>query len=115
MLPELTTLNAIAEAIEAAKASNKLLLLKFGAQWCKPCKQIAPIAERLVKANAEVVVGFEVDVDVVVESLVQFNVSKLPTFILIHQGSVKKVWSGSDNQQLENNLYDGIEELQGKK
>jgi thioredoxin 1 len=111
MLPELTTLNAIAEALETAKESNKLLLLKFGAQWCKPCKQIAPIAERLVKANANEVDGFEVDVDVVVESLVQFNVSKLPTFILIHQGNVVKVWSGSDNQQLENNLYEQIDVL----
>jgi thiol-disulfide isomerase/thioredoxin len=115
MLPELRTLEAIAEAIESAKQSRKLLLLKFGAQWCKPCKIIAPTAERIVKANSEHVVGYEVDVDVVKESLVHFNVSKLPTFILIDHGNVFKVWTGGDNLALENNVYDALEAKQNKK
>lgn len=115
MLPELTTLQAIAEAIESAKQSEKLLLLKFGAKWCKPCKMIAPIAERLINSNSEFIVGFEVDVDVVRESLVQFNVHKLPTFILIDQGNVSKVWSGGDNIALENNVYDALDAKQHKK
>jgi thioredoxin 1 len=109
MLPELTTLNQIAEAIEAAKVQNKFLLLKFGATWCKPCKQIAPIAERVVKLNSDNLMGFEVDVDVVVESLVQFKVSKLPTFILIKDGNVVNTWTGSDPQQLKNNFYNALD------
>ena len=115
MLPELHSLQEIAEAVEVSKTNNKLLLLKFGAKWCKPCTMIAPMAERLVKANSTVLEGYEVDVDVVKESLVHFNVHKLPTFILIHQGNVSKVWTGGDNLALENNVYDAIDELQLQK
>ena len=113
MLPPLTTLQEIADAIESAKASGKLVLLKFGANWCRPCKLIAPVAQRIVASNLEVLAGYEIDVDVVKESLVHFNVSKLPTFILIHQGNVLKKWTGADNMELENNVYDAIESLQG--
>jgi thioredoxin 1 len=115
MLPPLSSLNEIAEAIEAAKQSGKLLLLKFGAKWCKPCNLIAPMAQRIVAANTEFVVGYEIDVDVVHESLTHFNVHKLPTFILIHQGDVNKVWSGGDSLALENNVYDAIDEVKAKK
>ena len=115
MLPPLTTLQEIADSIGAAKQSGKLLLLKFGAKWCKPCNLIAPVAQRIVAANSEVLVGYEVDVDVVHESLTHFNVHKLPTFILIHQGNVHKVWSGGDSLALENNVYDSIDQVMGKK
>lgn len=115
MLPPLTSLNEIAEAIEAAKQSGKLMLLKFGAKWCKPCNLIAPMAHRIVTANSDFLVGYEIDVDVVHESLTHFNVHKLPTFLLIDQGNVHKVWSGGDSLALENNVYDAIDEVKGKK
>ena len=110
-LPELESLQDIARAIDVSKDSNKLLLLKFGATWCKPCKQIAPIAAQLVQQNDSAVTGYEVDVDVVVESLVQFNVSKLPTFLLIKQGNVVNTWSGSNPQDLEDRLYAEIDKM----
>ena len=113
MLPPLTTLQEIADAIEAAKQSGKLLLLKFGAGWCRPCKLIAPMAQRLVDSNSGVITGYEIDVDVVKEALVHFNVSKLPTFILIHQGNLLKTWTGADNTELENNVYNAIDALTG--
>jgi thioredoxin 1 len=109
MLPELSTLDQIAEAIESAKQKRVLLLLKFGAQWCKPCKMIAPVAERIVKTNQERIMGFEVDVDVVKETLTQFQVSKLPTFILIQNGNVHSTWTGSSSQELEDRIYNAID------
>lgn len=111
MLAELGTLNEIAEAIESAKKADKLLLLKFGAKWCKPCKQIAPVIKQLVAANAEVLTGYEIDVDVVVESLVHFNVQKLPTFIMIHNGDVAKVWTGANFQEAESIIYNQVDAI----
>lgn len=113
MLPPLTTLQEIADAIEAAKQSGKLLLLKFGAGWCRPCKLIAPMAQRLVDSNSSVITGYEIDVDVVKEALVHFSVSKLPTFILIHKGDLLKTWTGADNTELENNVYNAIDAFTG--
>jgi len=112
MLPELTTLQQVADAIDAAKDKQNLLLLKFGAKWCKPCKMIAPLAQQLVKSNSDRLMGFEVDVDVVVEALQQFNVSKLPTFVLIYKGNVHSTWTGADSQELENRVYAALDHLQ---
>ncbi len=112
MLPSLNSLEKIAEAIDASKVANKLLLLKFGAKWCKPCKMIAPITQRLVESNSQFVIGYEVDVDEVAETLTQFNVSSLPTFLLILNGNVVSTWTGADNKQLEDHLFPEIEKLE---
>lgn len=111
MLPSLSSLEDIATAIDNARNANKLLLLKFGAKWCKPCKMIAPVTQRLVESNSTTLSGFEVDVDEVVEALVQFNVSSLPTFLLIFNGNVVSTWTGADNQALEDHVYPEIDKL----
>lgn len=111
MLPSLSSLDQIATAIDNAKAANKLLLLKFGAKWCKPCKMIAPVTQRLVENNSSTLQGFEVDVDEVKEALIQFNVSSLPTFLLIFNGNVVSTWTGADNQALEDHIYPEIDKL----
>lgn len=111
MLPSLSSLDQIATAIDNARTANKLLLLKFGAKWCKPCKMIAPVTQRLVENNSSTLQGFEVDVDEVKEALVQFNVSSLPTFLLIFNGNVISFWTGADNQALEDHIYPEIDKL----
>jgi thioredoxin 1 len=111
MLPSLSNLEQIAAAIDEAKTAKKLLLLKFGAKWCKPCKNIAPVVQGMVESNSKHVNGFEVDVDEVAESLTQFNVSSLPTFLLILDGNVVTTWIGADNQVLEENLFTQIDKL----
>ena len=112
MLPYLSSLQSIADAITEAQTNKKLLLLKFGAQWCKPCKMIAPITQSLVQEHREQVTGYEIDVDVVKESLTQFNVSSLPTFILIWEGNVRRTWKGSNPEELHENLFQELELLQ---
>jgi len=63
--------------------AEPLVCLKFGAQWCGPCKQVAPLFEGLAQNAVGAIKCFTVDVeDGVGEQLaVQANVSNLPTFV----------------------------------
>ena len=101
MLPSLTSLEGIAGAIEQAKQENKLLFLKFGADWCGPCKRIAPVARGLIQQNQDLYLGYEVDVDVVPGVKELFQIRSLPTFIIIENGNVKRLWIGAEVAVME--------------
>ncbi|GAG83811.1 unnamed protein product [marine sediment metagenome] len=58
-----------------------LVCLKFGAQWCNPCKAIAPLFEGLAQSASGAVACFAVDVDESEDIAVEANVSQLPTFV----------------------------------
>jgi thiol-disulfide isomerase/thioredoxin len=66
-----------------SSVSEPLVCLKFGAQWCGPCKQVAPLFEGLAQSAAGAVKCFAVDVDDPVgeQVAVEAKVSQLPTFV----------------------------------
>lgn len=68
--------------------SGKPALVDFGAEWCGPCKMVAPIVEELAKEyEGKAVVG-KVDVDVNPNISVKFGVRNLPTILYIKDGKV---------------------------
>jgi thioredoxin 1 len=40
-----------------------LVVIKFGAQWCRPCKQIAPVVDAFFGTSPENVLCVELDID----------------------------------------------------
>ena len=66
--------------LATAKAQNKLAVVKFGADWCKPCKRIAPLYEELAKENSRTHIFSTVDVDEVPELAMDCGAKMLPTF-----------------------------------
>lgn len=58
-----------------------LVIVDFGAQWCAPCKSIAPEFERLAK-EYDSAVFLKVDVDECTELAVRDGIAALPTFVL---------------------------------
>jgi len=67
---------------ELADAGDKLVVVDFFAEWCGPCKIIAPIISEMAKENANVVF-LKVDVDENEDSAAEYNISAMPTFIFI--------------------------------
>jgi thioredoxin 1 len=74
---------------ETIQSSAKPVLVDFWADWCTPCKMIAPILEELAKEQPGIQVA-KLDVDANPEIAMRFNVMSIPTLLLIQDGEIKK-------------------------
>lgn len=70
-------------AADANQPASRGVLLDFTATWCGPCQQMNPVVSRLKRQGYPV---RKVDVDRERHLAEQFNVTKMPTFILVVDG-----------------------------
>ena len=79
---EITNLN-----FEEKVTNNEIpVLIDFWAEWCAPCKMIAPeIDEIAVEYKGKAVIG-KVDIDSQVELAQKFGVMSIPTLLLFKNG-----------------------------
>ena len=63
------------------------VLVDFWAEWCGPCKMIAPILEEIATEQAGKVRIAKVNVDENPNSAMKFNVMSIPTMIVFKDGS----------------------------
>jgi thioredoxin 1 len=68
---------------EEVLKSEKPVLVDFWAEWCGPCKMMAPVVEKL--AEEGYAVG-KVNVDQEMDLAQQFRVMSIPTLILFKEG-----------------------------
>lgn len=74
---------------EAIQNTNGLLVVDFWAEWCGPCKMLAPVFEELEKDFPDVTFG-KINVDEEVQAALENNVSSIPTLLFIKDGEVVK-------------------------
>lgn len=58
-------------------------IIDFYADWCGPCKMVAPVLEELAKEYADKLVIYKVDTEVEQELAAVFDVRSIPTFLFI--------------------------------
>ena len=73
-------------SFDEALLSNDLMLVDFWAEWCGPCKMIAPILEDINKEKAGILEIGKLDVDDNMETARRFEVMSIPTLILFKKG-----------------------------
>lgn len=70
-------------------SSNKLVIVDFYADWCGPCKMIAPILEEISEENDDVEV-YKINVDEDPEIAKEFSVRSIPTIVSFKEGQEHK-------------------------
>ena len=84
---------------------NNLIIVDFWAEWCMPCRMMAPVFERLAAKYAGKITFAKLNVDENMETARRFSVSSIPTLILFNNGkAVDHIIGYSDEENLDDRL-----------
>jgi thioredoxin 1 len=71
---------------EQIKSSETLVLVDFWAEWCGPCKMIAPVLDQIAAEHRETLRIAKINIDENLELARRFEVMSIPTLILFKDG-----------------------------
>ncbi len=98
MEKKFTTANFEAEVLKA----DKPVLVDFYADWCGPCRKMAPAIEALAEELADAAVVGKLNVDDNEEIAMKYGVMSIPTLIVFKNGqAVKKAVGVHAKEDLE--------------
>ena len=78
----ITSLNFENEVLNA----DKPVLLDFYADWCGPCKMLAPVVHEIAEENAGTLKVGKINVDEQMELAMRFQVSSIPMLVVFKDG-----------------------------
>lgn len=84
-------------------AGDKLVVVDFYADWCGPCKRIAPDVKKLAEEN-ENVVFLKVNVDEAGDLAEDKGIEAMPTFHFYKSGELKTSFKGASLEKLKENV-----------
>ena len=101
---EITDANFEAEV----KKADVPVLLDFWAEWCMPCKMLAPVIEEIADEFAGRIKVGKLDTDSARDAALEFGISAIPTVIIFNKGEAANRFVGL---QQKADLIAAIEEL----
>lgn len=94
--------NVTKDSFERIKENGQIALVDFYADWCGPCKMIAPILNEISEQNPDLIIA-KVNVDELTDIAIQYGVQNIPTLLVMKNGEVtnKAIGFRSKEQILE--------------
>jgi thioredoxin 1 len=99
---ELTTSNFDDET----KKADAPILVDFWAEWCGPCRIVAPVLEELAKDYAGKARVGKVNVDEHSAIAARYGVQSIPTLLLFKQGKVVEQYIGATSKDVLAKILD---------
>lgn len=89
------------------KGKDGITLLDFYADWCGPCKALAPTLERFASENPNITVG-KINVDENSNTAEEFGIRGIPTLVFLHDGREVGRLVGATSQRTIQDLLNAI-------
>jgi thioredoxin 1 len=87
--------------------SDKTVLVDFWAEWCGPCKMVAPVLDEIAGENREKITVAKLDIDVNQKTAQAYQVMSIPTMIVFQNGKpVKQIVGARPKSALLSDLAD---------
>lgn len=81
------------------KGSDKPILVDFWAEWCGPCRMVAPILEEIAKENSDRIVIGKLNVDENPAVSGRLGIRSIPTMNVYQNGELVKSIVGAKSKQ----------------
>lgn len=88
--------------------SNGLTLVDFWAEWCGPCKALAPTIDQIAEDYQEKVTVAKVDIDANPNIPGKFGIRGIPTVILFKDGAQLDIMVGNSPQKVREMVENAV-------
>ena len=79
---------------QAVLEANTLVVVDFWAQWCGPCRKLAPVLEQVQSEFKDEIKIYKIDADKNMNTAREFGISSLPSVLIFKDGEVKEFMAG---------------------
>lgn len=92
-------MNLNSETFSKALQDNKVIIIDFWADWCGPCKKVAPILDEIVSEYNVPIAKVNVDEEISLSQ--KYDISTIPTLLVFEKGvPVKRVIGAQPKHKL---------------
>ncbi len=106
----MSTIALTEETFNPTVTDNDIVLIDFWAEWCGPCRQFAPVFEKLSDDNSDIVFA-KVDTEAQPALAGAFQISSIPTLMAIREGVVLYSQAGALPEQALTQLVQAVRDV----